>query len=101
MIKRRCSDGEPIIRIDGYEANPDLIPLIPDDLKKDLMYFYKQNSNLTDRDLYIQIERHFGNRLLLDVCIPNEMHTGECVVAAIYLLRTKGKKTLAEAMSLN
>ncbi len=39
------------------------------------------------RDLYIQTEHQFGDRLLMEVCNPHHMSFGECIWGAIALMR--------------
>jgi hypothetical protein len=47
-------------------------------------------SKLTDADLALAIERDFGERLLKDICIPNNLLFGECIILAIEAVRKNG-----------
>jgi hypothetical protein len=47
-------------------------------------------SKLTDADLALAIERDFGERLLNEICIPNGLLFGECVILAIEAIRKNG-----------
>jgi hypothetical protein len=49
---------------------------------------YSETSNkLSDAELALAIERDFGERLLKEVCIPNGMLYGECVILAVEAVR--------------
>ena len=45
---------------------------------------------LSDSDLALAIERDFGERLLKEVCIPNNLLYGECIILAVEAVRKDG-----------
>jgi hypothetical protein len=48
-------------------------------------------SKLNDADLALAIERDFGERLLKEICIPNNLLFGECIILAIEAVRKDGE----------
>lgn len=59
-----------------------------DGLKPALREFYRTaGKTLSDRNLFIEVERRFGDRLLHEVCIPHGMIAGACIWAAIDVAR--------------
>jgi len=64
-------------------------------LKDDLLDWYADyvtkvpNSN--DRDLFIEIERVFGERLIREMCMPNKIQEGTCILIAIALMKGENK----------
>lgn len=57
-------------------------------LKADLRKFYREvGRSLTERQLFVEVERRFGDRLLHEVCIPHGMIAGACIWAAIDVAR--------------
>lgn len=36
-----------------------------------------------DKEIFLEIEKKYGERLLKEVCIPNHLFSGACVMAAI------------------
>jgi hypothetical protein len=64
----------------GYAA---ILPLA-DDLAK---HFKLAALTLEDNDLALEIERAFGERILLEVCIPNNLALGACLLLAIEAVR--------------
>lgn len=59
-------------------------------LKDDLKAFYNYNKSLSDFDLIIAIEDKFGDRILRDVCVPNKLTSGVCLLIAASV--AKGQK---------
>lgn len=41
----------------------------------------------SDAELMLEIERRLGERIVKDVCIPNGIHSGACLVAAVCLAK--------------
>lgn len=73
-------------------------PLIIDDEARALFSEPLQNSlrawfealarpNISDRDLFIEIERVFGDQILQEVCNPNKLNSGECILIAVSIVR--------------
>jgi hypothetical protein len=59
-----------------------------DGMAKDLKDFYAStDGTLADKELFLAIEHEFGDRLLHEVCIPNGLSAGACVLAAIAICR--------------
>ena len=57
-------------------------------VEKDLKDFYKSTGESSgDKELFVAIEHAFGDRLLHEVCIPNGVSEGACVLAAIAICR--------------
>lgn len=53
-------------------------------LRDDLHKFYRERGfRLSDKEMFQAIEREFGARLLVDICIPHKLYAGACVLAAI------------------
>lgn len=52
-------------------------------LADELQSFYARvGSDLCERDLYIELEREFGDRLLMNLCIPKGVSHGACLLIA-------------------
>jgi hypothetical protein len=50
--------------------------------------FYKGlGRRMTERDLYIEIERRFGEQILREVCIPHGLSQGACLLIAVQAVR--------------
>jgi hypothetical protein len=59
-----------------------------DSVAKELKDFYTSTGGtLADKELFLAIEREFGDRLLHEVCIPNGLSAGACVLAAMAICR--------------
>jgi hypothetical protein len=60
-----------------------------DGMKDELRVWYSDggHSGLGDRDLMIAIEQHFGDRMLREVCIPNDLMQGACLLIAAAVAR--------------
>ena len=57
-------------------------------LADELQSFYaRAGSHLCDRDLYIELERQFGDRILMNVCIPKGISHGACLLIAAAVAR--------------
>jgi hypothetical protein len=58
------------------------------DMLSELQLFYNNSGyKLNDRDLFIEVEHRFGERLLKEVCIPKELDVGACILGAIAVLK--------------
>jgi len=54
----------------------------------DLKMFYdKVGSRLTERELFIEIEQRFGDRLLKEICIPHGLTAGVGILGAMAICR--------------
>ncbi len=65
-------------------------------LADELEEFGKKNSKLTESNLMLEIEREFGQRLLREVCLPNKLPFGVCLLIATAI--AKGGHTLTEIL---
>jgi hypothetical protein len=45
----------------------------------------------SDRELFVAVERRFGERFLREVCIPHGLDAGACIHAAIALMKEPGE----------
>ncbi len=70
-------------------------------LAQELWKYYqpKLANKLNDADLALIIEHDFGERLLKEICIPNNLLFGECIILAIEAVRKNGD--LAKAIKSN
>ena len=63
-------------------------------MAKELWEYYQKYSasagKLNDADLALAIERDFGERLLKEICIPNNLLFGECIILAVEAVRKNG-----------
>lgn len=60
------------------------------DVSEDLLKWYKTCSNcksMSDRDLFVAIEKEFGKRITSEIAIPNNVHPGEAIAIAVALCR--------------
>ena len=48
-----------------------------------LQMLYHDLAPINDDDLAVEIEQAFGEQLLKDICIPNKMSMGACLVLAV------------------
>ncbi len=56
----------------------------------ELISFYTDEGHkLEERDLFIAIEKKFGDRLLKEVCIPRGLFVGSCIWGAIDVAKNK------------
>ena len=65
------------------EARKAFEPMIPDLLA----YFKNGGKKVADKDIALEVERHFGERILHEVCIPLGLDMGACLVVAIALMK--------------
>ena len=57
-------------------------------LAVELRAFYRTlGRTLSDRDLAIEIERRFGERLVKEVCIPRGIFEAACLVIAVHVAK--------------
>ncbi len=60
-------------------------------MRDELLTFYsgfiRSKPHITEKELFTEIESHFGDELMRRVCIPNNINLGACVIAAIALCR--------------
>ena len=52
-------------------------------------FYTKKGRLLGERELFIEIERQFGHRLVQEVCLPLGLHAGACLVAAVAVCRSQ------------
>jgi hypothetical protein len=65
-------------------------------LADELRGFRAKNSRLGEADLALAIEKQFGDRLVHEVCIPNNISFGVCLLIATAV--AKGEHTLTEIL---
>lgn len=64
----------------------------------ELEVFYSGlDRTLSDSELALEIERKFGDRILKEVCLPNDMKYGACLLIAVSLAKQGSKIDLTEA----
>ena len=51
-------------------------------------FYAKLGRRLSENDLALEIERRWGDRIVKEICIPNNMSRGECLVLALHAART-------------
>lgn len=68
-------------------------------LAEELREFKKKNSNLREADLALEIEKQFGDRLVHEVCIPNSISFGVCLLIATAV--ANNAHTLTEILDEN
>jgi hypothetical protein len=57
---------------------------LADDLRN---FFKKAGRQMTDRELFIEIQTQFGERIFREVCMPQGMEMGACVLVACEIAR--------------
>jgi len=61
-------------------------------LKKELLDFFESlGRRLTDIELAIEIERHFGDKIIDTICIPLGINEGTCLVIALNTVKSSSK----------
>ena len=59
-----------------------------EELKIELKNYYKTTGYLLSyKELFLEIERIFGERILKEICIPHNLYASSCVLAAIEIAR--------------
>lgn len=61
------------------EAKAWMNPIV-DDVK---LFYARLGRHLNERDLWLEIERKFGDRMLKEVCIPHGLSQGACIIIAM------------------
>jgi hypothetical protein len=62
-------------------------------LTEDLRSFYRGlGKELTDVDLIMLLEQQFGDRILKEVCIPNGLLMGACMIIALEIAKEEGRR---------
>jgi hypothetical protein len=69
---------------------------ILESMAAELRALYKENPRLSEPNLSLLIQKNFGARLLHDVCLPNDIPYGVCLIMATAV--AKGEKSLAEIL---
>lgn len=63
-------------------------------LRAELQAFYaKLGRKLTAHEMALEIERRFGDRMLKEVCIPQGLYEGVCLLIAMEVAKEAPKKT--------
>lgn len=47
----------------------------------------KNNPDANEKDLFIQVEKHLGEEIFEEICIPKQIFEGAAIVSAIYLAK--------------
>ncbi len=47
-------------------------------------YYAKFGRRLTDNQIMFEIEKRWGDKIVKDICIPNNMNKGECLIIALF-----------------
>jgi hypothetical protein len=79
-------------RLKATEGDPyDFIDLCRpyfEHLKKDMQVYYRERGmKLTEQELFLDIQRHFGPAMEKEVCEPLGLKSNECIVAAVEIMR--------------
>lgn len=75
--------NSPVMATPGLEA-------MLEPMKEDLWQYYKAGAyKLSTRELFIALEKDFGDRFMKEICIPNGITQGVCTLAAIDVLKKK------------
>jgi hypothetical protein len=62
----------------------------------ELRELYRQNKKATEQDLSLLIQRQYGARLLQDICLPNDIPYGVCLIVAVSV--AKGEQSLTQIL---
>lgn len=65
-------------------------------LAGELKAFYNERPGINEHDLAIAIEKEFGSRLATEICLPNNISLGVCLLIATAVAR--GGHTLTEIL---
>lgn len=66
----------------------------------ELQAFYEKNcKGKSEADIAIAIEKEFGTRLVTEICIPNKISFGVCILIAVAI--AKNVETLTEILDHN
>jgi hypothetical protein len=65
-------------------------------MAEELRALHQANPKLSETDLSLLIQKNFGARLLHDVCLPNDIPYGVCLVIATSV--AKGEQPLTEIL---
>lgn len=70
------------------------------DFGKELEEFYRQLARtLSDAELALEIEMRFGDRILKEVCVPNDMKYGSCLLIAVAIAKQCLRIDLTESVN--
>jgi len=58
-------------------------------LKPELQQLAKQHAGWTDAELALEIEKRWGDFILKQICIPQGLHAGACLIMALEAARGK------------
>jgi len=61
--------------------------MFPTTLMTEMVEFVRNRKEKSDKELFILLEERFGETLVTEVCIPNNLHRGACLIGAIHLCR--------------
>ena len=50
-------------------------------------WYQKAGRGLADRELYVALEKQFGERITNEVCVPHRVHAGACLAMAALVCR--------------
>lgn len=71
--------------------NPEAMKIF-NGMTEELRSFYDGfGRKLTDAELALEIEKHFGARIAMEVCLPYKMTNGECLVIAVAVAKGENK----------
>ena len=54
-------------------------------------FYLKMGRHLSERELYVEIERRFGDRIVKEVCIPLGIDRGACLLIAHQVMLDKNE----------
>ena len=92
-FQMRRAESETIIKGIGQRNSPIRItnPSVFEwfkGLEEELQKFYLEKGKfLTDRELSLEIERRFGARISAEICVPQQLTEGACLIVAMALAK--------------
>ena len=69
-----------------------------ENMEADLGKLYQQFTGLSDAGMMLEIERHFGERIVKEVCVPHGVFAGACLLIALQVAK-HGIVTMEPAQS--
>lgn len=91
QMRRAVTEGvrKGVIKMNSPISITDKARASMENLTSDLRQFYSTfyGRSIPERDLWVAIEREYGDRILREVCIPNGLDHGACIIIALAVAR--------------
>lgn len=55
-------------------------------------WWHSRGRHLKERDQFIDCENRFGERIMREVCLPQKLNVGACIIAAIEIAKLEDEK---------